>query len=96
MFLTAISTRSADNVKPGDGGLGQGDITPASFRVEFDEPIRLKNADIELVSCKVVKANEINIEAGQNEISFRIGSELCAEQYTAKIQPGNYPIPKLA
>lgn len=92
MFVSAVSTKAADSVKPDDVALGLsiGDLSPATFRVEFDEPIRLKNADIELVACKVAKRNEIIINDGNNSLTVRMGDSSVAEQYVAKIPHGSY------
>ena len=92
MFVSAVSCKGADSTKPDDVGIGNsvGDLTPATFRVEFDEPLRIKNADIELVACKITKKNEIIINAGNNLLSVRMGDHIVGEQYTAKIPHGNY------
>ncbi len=98
MFVSAVSTKGPDNVKPDDLALGNsvGDLTPATFRVEFDEPIRIKNCDFELVASKITKRNEIIINAGNNTFTFRLGTHVVAEQYTAKIPHGNYTDQQLA
>jgi hypothetical protein len=89
MFISAVSTKGPDAVLQNDTQ-NICDLTPATFRVDFDEPIRVKNADFELVSCKITKRNVVTITAGQNTLSFRLGSFDVAEQYIAKIQPGVY------
>ena len=92
MFVSAVSVRGADSTKPNDVAIGNsiGDLTPATFRVEFDEPLKIKNADIELVACKISKKNEIVINAGNNQLCVRMGDSSVAEQYSAKIPVGNY------
>ena len=98
MFVSAISSKGVDMSKIGDvlAGNSIGDLSPAIFRVDFDEPIELKNCDIELVSCKISKKNEIVVDAGNNLLSVRMGSYLCAEQYTAKLPFGTYTADTLA
>lgn len=89
MFISAVSTKGPDAVLANDNA-NICDLTPASFRVDFDEPIRVKNCDFELVSCKVTKRNVIVITAGQTTFAFRMGDYDLAEQYVAKIQTGTY------
>ena len=98
MFVSCISSKGAESFKPDDEAIGNviGDLSPATFRVEFDEPLKLKNADIELVSCKISKLNEIIINSDNNEITVRVGTHIFAEQYQAKIPHGNYTIEHLA
>lgn len=98
MFVTAISSKGVSTYKPGDAALGGevGDLSPASFRVMFDEPLQIKNADIELVSCSVKKQNNINIDADSNTFTVRMGTFETAEQYLAKIPSGNYEPDNLA
>lgn len=99
MFVSAVSAKGPTNEQIGDL-LPVGDLTPAQFRVEFDEPLKLKNADIELVSCKISKKNEIVIDSNNNSIAVRMGSFYAdyltgdltptGEQYVAKIAPRIY------
>ena len=98
MFISAVSTKGAEAVKPDDEATGNsiGDLTPATFRAEFDEPIRIKNADIELVACKVQKKNEIQINGGNNTLTVRMGDSAVGEQYIAKIPTGEYTNETLA
>ena len=96
MFVSAVSSKGAETFKPNDPLGAVGDLSPATFRVEFDEPLILKNADIELVSCKISKLNEIIINSDNNTINVRVGQFQFAEQYTAKIPHGNYNIDTLA
>jgi len=100
MFLSAVSSKGATNFKPDDAlGVG-GDLSPATLRVEFDEPIQVKNADIELVSCKIAKQNAINVDSSNNSISVRMAGHVDAsvgsaktttsELYTAFVPPNSY------
>ena len=70
MFITAVSSKTAYTPKVGDGLNSLGDLSPATFKVEFDEPLTIKNADIELVSCKVSKQNKIIISPDNNSYVF--------------------------
>jgi len=105
MFISAVSAKTASNTKVDDGLNGIGDISPASFRVEFDEPVKIKNADIELVSCSISKPNSIIIDESNNTLSVRMGAfydaivtgKTClSEQYVAKVKPGTYTVATLA
>ena len=90
MFITAVSSKTAYTPKGGDGNNSLGDLSPATFKVEFDEPLTIKNADIELVSCKVSKQNKIVISPGNNALCVRMGNEVEGEQYKTSIKPGSY------
>ena len=90
MFITAVSSKTAYTPKVGDGNNSLGDLSPATFKVEFDEPLSIKNADIELVSCKVSKQNKIVISPGNNTLCVRMGNEVEGEQYKTSIKPGSY------
>ena len=94
MFLTALSSKQG-YVKKADDPKAD-DISPASFKVEFDEPIRIKNADVELVSCKVARDNTIVITENTNTLTVRMGEELVSDQYVARIPPGTYTTSQLA
>jgi len=90
MFITAISSKTGYTPKVGDGLNSLGDLSPATFKVEFDEPLKIQNADIELVSCKVSKENKIVISDSNNSLCIRMGEEVEAEQYKTSIKPGAY------
>tara|TARA_R110002020_G_C16320655_1_gene774769 strand:+ start:8246 stop:11545 length:3300 start_codon:yes stop_codon:yes gene_type:complete len=90
MFITAVSSKTAYTPKVGDGLNSLGDLSPATFKVEFDEPLSIKNADIELVSCKVSKQNKIIISPDNNALCVRMGNEVEGEQYKTSIKPGSY------
>jgi len=111
MFISAVSAPQVSNIKPDDLNGGVGDISPAQFRIEFDEPVKLKNADIELVSCKIVKPNNIIVDNTNNKILVRMGEfrtavtaggvltgglTSCGEQYTIVVQQKAYTIAELA
>ena len=52
MFVSAISSKGAETFKSADAVIGNvvGDLSPATFRVEFDEPLKLKNADMSYIA----------------------------------------------
>jgi len=95
MFITAISSKTGYTPKLGDGLNSVGDLSPASFKVEFDEPLKIQNADIELVSCKVSKENKIVISDSNNSLCLRMGEEVEAEQYKTFVKPGLYTASEL-
>ena len=111
MFISAVSAPQVSNIKPDDANGGVGDISAAQFRIEFDEPVKLKNADIELVSCNIIKPNGIIVDSTNNKILIRMGEfrtairtggaltgglTSCGEQYTVVIQPKSYTTLELA
>ena len=69
---------------------GGKDYSAASFRVLFDEPLELKNCDIELISCKISRLNQIVIPTDGATLSVRMGLDSFAEQYVAKVPAGVY------
>ena len=67
-----------------------GDVSPATFRVLFDEGIELQNAQIELISAKVSRLNEIVISPDHASFSVRMGDEDICNQIKCKIPSGIY------
>ncbi len=92
MFVTGISTAGPKNIQT----INDTDLTPARFKIEFDEPIELQNALIELVSTKITKNNKINIQEPDNTLLIRLGTDAVSSQYQAKIPVGSYDIDELS
>lgn len=88
MFVTALSSKQGYTADPSNPN--PNDVSPATFTVEFDEPIRIKNADIELVSCKVSKQNDIVVSPNSNTMSVRMGTDAVAEAYRVTVAAGTY------
>ena len=90
MFLCATSAQK-------DKGTGEPyDLTPALFENELDEPIQVKNFEIELVSSVIRKDNSITITLHNNTLLFRLGPRDSGEQYTAVLETGVYTVTSLA
>ena len=89
MFVVATSAEK-------DKGTGEPyDLTPALFENELDEPLEVKNFEIELVSSVIRKVNTITVTPFNNTLLFRLGDATLGEQYTAILQTGEYTVPQL-
>ena len=90
MFLCTTSAEK-------DKGTGEPyDLTPALFENELDEPLEVKNFEIELVSSVIRKDNTITLTPFNNTLLFRLGDSTQGEQYTAILQTGEYTVTQLA
>ena len=87
MFLCATSAQKDSNDAI--------DLTPAMFKNDLDEPIKVQNFEIELVSSIIRKDNIITIQSPENLLLFRLGTGE-SEAYTAEIPEGNYTVNELS
>jgi len=87
MIVSCISAKEPFVENP---GTNIGDLSPATFRVLFDEGIELQNARIELLSAKVTRLNEIVINDDNNTFSVRMGPESVCNAIKCSIPSGVY------